>query len=88
MMLHAQMRWPAMAYETLWPQALQYAVYLHDIMPTEETEVSPVEVQTRTKSNYSDLLHAHTWGSPAYVLSPRLREGGHAPKWEPRSQRG
>jgi len=88
MMLHAQMIWPAMADETLWPQALQYAVYLHNIMPTEETGVSPVEVWTRTKSNHSALLYAHTRGSPAYVLSPRLREGGHVPKWEPRSKRG
>jgi len=88
MMLHAQMRQPAVADESLWPQALQYAVYLHNIMPTEETGVSPVEVWTRTKGNHSDLLHAHTWGSPAYVLSPRLREGGHVPKWEPRSKRG
>ncbi len=40
MMLYAQMRWPAMADESLWPQALQYAVYLHNIMPTEETGVS------------------------------------------------
>jgi len=38
-MLHAQMRWPAVADESLWPQALQYAVYLHNIMPTEETGV-------------------------------------------------
>ena len=56
MMLHAQTRWPAVADESLWPQALQYAVYLHNIMPTEETGVSPVEVWTRTKSNHSDLL--------------------------------
>jgi len=74
--------------ESLWPQALQYAVYLHNIMPTEETRVSPVEVWTRTKSNHSDLSHAHTWGSLAYVLSPRLREGGHVSKWELRSKRG
>jgi len=59
-MLHAQMRWPAVTDESLWPQALQYTVYLYNIMSTEETGVSPVEVWTRAKSNHSDLLHAHT----------------------------
>jgi len=48
MMLHAQTRWPAVADESLWPQAHQYAVYLHDIMPTEETGVSPVEPRAIT----------------------------------------
>jgi len=88
MMLHANMRWPEVADESLWPYALQYAVYLHNIMPTEESGVSPLEVWSRTKSNHHDLLHTHSWGCPAYVLSPRLREGGNVPKWEPRSKRG
>jgi len=88
MMLHAHLRWPEVADESLWPHALQYAVYLHNIMPTEESGISPVEVWTRTKSSHFYLLHTHTWGCPAYVLSPKLREGGHVPKWEPRSKRG
>jgi len=41
MMFHTQMRWPAVADESLWPQPLQYVVYLHNIMPMEETGVSP-----------------------------------------------
>ncbi len=57
-------------------------------MPTEESGVSPLEVWSRTKSNHHDLLHTHSWGCPAYVLSPRLREGGNVLKWEPRSKRG
>jgi len=88
MMLHANLRWPEVADESLWPHALQYAVYLHNIMPFEESGVSPTEVWSRTKSNHHDLLHTHTWGCPAYVLSPRLREGGNVPKWDPRSKRG
>ena len=88
MMLHANLRWPEVADESLWPYALQYAVYLHNIMPTEDTGLSPVEIWTRTKSNHNALLHAHAWGCPAYVLSPKLRDGGHLPKWEPRSRRG
>jgi len=47
-----------------------------------------VEVWTKTKSNHSDLLHAHILGNPAYELNPRLREGGHVPKWESRSKKG
>jgi len=88
MMLHANLRWPEVADESLWPHALQYAVYLHNIMPFEESGVSPMEVWSRTRSNHYDLLHTHAWGCPTYVLNPKLREGGYVPKWEPRSRRG
>jgi len=54
---------------------------MHNIMPHEESGVSPIEVWSRIKINHHDLLHTHTGGCPAYVLSPKLREGGHIPKW-------
>jgi len=89
MMLHASLRWPEAADESLWPHALQwYAVYLHDIMPHEDSVMSPIKVWSRTKSNHHDLLHTHSWGCPAYHLRPKLRAGGNVPKWEPRSKRG
>ena len=74
---------PEVADESLWSHALQYVVYLHNIMPHEESGMSPIEVWSRTKSNHHDLLHTHTWECPAYVLSPKLREGDHVPKWKP-----
>ena len=64
--------------KSLWPCALQYAVYLHNIKPTVEYGVSPLDVLPRTKRNLYDLLHTHGWGCPTSIV----------PNWESRSSRG
>jgi hypothetical protein len=48
----------------------------------------PVEIWTRSKSNYSQLMNAHPWGCPVYVLDPRLQYGFKILHWEPCSRRG
>lgn len=40
-----------------------------------------MEVFTKTKSDHCDLLQAHVWGCPAYVLDPKLADGKKIPKW-------
>ncbi len=45
-----------MADELSWPQALHYVVYLHNIMPTEESGISPiVEVWARIEEQASRI---------------------------------
>ncbi len=88
MMIHANLRWPEVSDETLWTYALKHAVHLHNVMPQEETGYSPLERWTRSKSKHSDLVLEHVWGCPAYVLSPKLRDGASVPKFEARSKRG
>ena len=34
------------------------------------------------------IVNAHTWGSPVYVLDPRLQDMNKIPKWKPRSRKG
>ncbi len=81
--IHANLRGSEVVDESLWPYALMYAVY---IMPSKKSGVSPMEVWS--KSSHHDLPETHSLGYPAYALNPRLREGGHVPKWESRSRRG
>jgi len=85
MMLHANLGWPEVADESLWPHALQYVVYLHNIMPHEESSMSPIEVLSRA-TTITMIYCTPTLGD--YVLSPKLREGGCVPKWEPRYKKG
>ena len=87
MMLHSAVRWPETADSSLWPMAVDYAVYLFNHVPNPVTGISPVELSTRTALQHKDYHHLHVWGCPAYVLDPTLQGGKKLPKWQPRSRR-
>jgi hypothetical protein len=86
MMIHAALRWPSTAKRDLWPLAMQHAVHLHNNMPDTKTGLCSEELWTKSRSSHSALVSAHTWGSPAYVLEPKLQDGQKIPKWQPRSR--
>ena len=89
MMLHVALRWPQVSGPELWPMALSHAAHLYNHTPKAALgNLSPMEIFTGSKSDHSQLLNAHTWGCPVYVLDPRLKDGKKIPKWEPRSRRG
>jgi len=89
MMLHAVIHWPDQAEVSLWPFALEYAVYLWNNIPSKISLLAPIEIFTSTKfDNYDHLHRTHVWGCPVYVLDPKLQDGKKLPKWNPRSRRG
>ncbi|MGH7974178.1 MAG: hypothetical protein ACREBR_01535, partial [bacterium] len=89
LMLHASMRWPEEADSSLWPFALSYAAHLWNTTPRASCGgLSPMEIFTSTKDEYSQINHAHVWRCPAYVLDRSLQDGKKIPKWRPRSRRG
>jgi hypothetical protein len=77
MMLHAAAYWPDMADATLWPLAVQYAVFIYNRVPNPETGLSP-------QRHLRDL---HVWGCPAYTLDKRLADGKKITRWATRSVR-
>ena len=86
LLIHAALRWPEVSDKTLWPMALQHAVYLHNKTPKMDNGFSPEELWTGSKGNHeSTLCNLHTRGCPAYVLDPSLQDGHKIPKWQPRS---
>jgi hypothetical protein len=90
-LLHFVLHWPQMAKnrDNLWPFAVDYAVYMHNHLPTLDMRVSPVERLTNTLfGNYNHLTRAHVFGCPVYVLDPRLQDAKKIPKWSMRSRRG
>ena len=88
MLLHARLRWPKVTKKELWPFAVTHAAYLYNWIPHPKTGLSPLEILSGTKSDHGDFLALYTWGYPAYVLEPKIREGKKVPKWDPRSKRG
>jgi hypothetical protein len=89
MLLHACIHWPDQVDLSLWPFALEYAVYLWNHMPNRESMLAPLEVFSDSMfDSYAFLQRTHVWGCPAYVLDPKLQDGKKLPKWTPRSRRG
>ena len=50
--------------------------------------MTPHELLTGLKQPPHTLLHLRVWGSPAFVLDPRLQDGHKLPKWTKRSRCG
>ena len=87
-MIHAAMHWPEVDDPALWPLAVTHAAWLYNHTPNRESGIAPIEVFTQTKSDCSAIRNAKVWGSPCYVLEPRLTQaGGKIPRWQPRSRR-
>jgi hypothetical protein len=85
MMLHAKMRWPKAIGTKLWPMAIKHAQHILNHLP-DENNICPLDLVLKTTVPRSVLRNLHVWGCPAYVLDPRLQDGGHIPKFEPRSR--
>eukprot|EP00934_Nitzschia_sp_Nitz4_P006171 Nitzschia sp. Nitz4//scaffold433_size7783//3146//4816//NITZ4_009149-RA/size7783-exonerate_protein2genome-gene-0.0-mRNA-1//-1//CDS//3329551824//6161//frame0 len=89
MLLHQVLHWPEQADLTLWPFALEHAVYIWNRLPRKGGKLSPLELFTRTKDpGYASLQSLHVWGCPTYVLDATLQDGKKLPKWSPRARRG
>ena len=88
MMLHCHLHWPDGFSPSLWPMAMDYAVWLHNHLPDRDTGLCPAELFYGVKLDCSHLRRARVWGAPTYVLDPKLQDGKKLPKWVPRSRVG
>ena len=87
MMIHSAIHWPDVADSTLWPLAVEYAVYLHNHVPQLSSDLAPIDTFTRTRHPTRRLLDLRVWGSPTYVLNKVIADGKKLPRWKPRSSR-
>ena len=90
MMVHAAIHWPTNGADNLrlWPFAMKQAEWIYNRIPNRKTGLTPLEVFTKEKADHRDLLRAHVWGCPVYVLDPTLQDGKKIPKWNKRSRLG
>ncbi|KAI2492298.1 hypothetical protein MHU86_22271 [Fragilaria crotonensis] len=87
MMLHSAIHWPDVADASLWPMAVQHAVFLHNHMPNQVSGLSPVDVFTKSRWQQHKFHDLHVWGCPVYVLDKSIADGKKLPRWKPRSTR-
>jgi transposase InsO family protein len=87
-MLHAAFHWHEHANIKLWPQAVDYAVWVFNRLPSVETGLSPNELWSSSRNTTHDLRRAHPFGCPVFVLDPALQDGTKIPKWDTRARRG
>ena len=87
MMLHAAIHWPDMADPSLWPMAVQHAVFLHNHVPSPTTRLCPHDLFYKTRWSQAKFHDLHVWGCPVYVLDKTLSDGKKLPRWTPRSHR-
>ena len=87
MMIHAAIRWPDMADTSLWPMAVQHAVFLWNHVPSPTHGLSPADIFTRKTFPHAKFQDMHVWGCPVYALEKKLHDGNKLPRWAPRSKR-
>ena len=82
-MLHAAIHWPKVADTSLWPMAVNHAVYLYNHVPNELTGLAPINIFTHTCWTQSKFHDLHVWGCPVYVLNSTIANGKKLPCWKP-----
>ena len=89
MLLHAQHRWPEAINAHLWPYAVKVANDNCNRTATRQNEgISPIEKFSQV-SIAPQVRHAHTFGSPVYLLDSALQVPGKGlPKWDQRANIG
>ncbi len=87
-MLHAALHWHEYANIKLWPQAIDYAVWVFNRLPSVDLGLSPNELWSQARATSHDLRRTHPFGCPVYVLDPWLQDGHKIPKWDTRARRG
>jgi hypothetical protein len=74
MMLHSAVRWPEVNDPTLWPLAMNHAVFLYNHIPRGDNGLTPLELLIRSSWSTNRAQHLHVWGCPTYVLDPKQVE--------------
>ncbi|KAI2508242.1 hypothetical protein MHU86_6171 [Fragilaria crotonensis] len=74
MMLHAAIHWPSIADATLWPLAVNHAVFWSTMFLIQEL-ACPADLFTKTRWEQRKLNNLHVWGCPVYVLDKMISDG-------------
>jgi len=61
MILHAAIHWPDEVSLDLWPTAMEYAAYLYNIIPKENSGIAPIEPLYLSRSTHEELRTTRVW---------------------------
>ena len=89
-MVHASLHWSDRGSDdlSLWSFAVKHSVWVYNRVPNVKSGLTPLELITRERSDYRDLLRCHVWGCPVYVLEAKLQNDQKLPKWNRRARLG
>jgi len=89
MLLHSHRRWPKGITANLWPYALQAANDSYNSMPSlsDNEARSPNQLFSKTDTEINPKHHK-PFGSPIFVLDPKLQSGLPFHKWSKRARVG
>ena len=60
---------------------MKHLVWMYNWLLNKESGITSLDIFTRSKSEYRDLLCCHIWDWPAFVLEPKLLNDQNPPKW-------
>ena len=79
MLMHAALRCPEDTLSTdLWPMAMDYAVWVYNLIPDMQSLLSSIEIWSSSgfEPVSETLSNCHVWGFPTYVLESKLQKPG------------
>ena len=85
MLIHSALHWPDETDISLWPFAMNYAVYIYNRLPQTTSALSPIEIFTGGRVDKSWVNRSRVFGCPAYVLDPTIQDGKKLLRWRPKS---
>jgi hypothetical protein len=82
-MVHASLHWTDRGSDniSLWPLAMKHSVWVYNRVPNVRSGLTSLELITRERSDYKDLLRCHVWGCLVFVLEAKLQNDQKLPKW-------
>jgi hypothetical protein len=64
---------------SLWSFAVKHLVGVYNCVPNVRLGLTPLELITRERSDYKDLLRCHVWGCLVFVLEAKLQNDQNFP---------
>ena len=89
-MVHASLHWTDCGsdYLSLWSFAVKHSVWIYNRVPNAWSGLTPLELVTKERSDYKDILRCHVWGCPVYDLDSKHQHDQQLPKWNRRARLG
>ncbi len=83
-MVHASLHWTERGSDdlSLLSFAVKHLVWVQNCFLDVRLGLSPLELITRERPDYKDLLRCHVWGCPVFVLEAKLQNNHKPSKWD------
>ena len=83
-LLNAMICWKYVIITELWKYAIKLAIDVGNNYP-DDSGITALEHFLSTEG-YARVKHFHTFGSPCFILDPKIFQKKYIPKWTPRSR--